>query len=150
MGVHENDIVKKVKRIHIALDQRRRQNISEVDLTSSQAYILAYISSTDKAVYPSDIGKYFGLKHPTVSGILSRLEAKGFIQYETDDDHRRKRIVLTNRAKMCREKMEQKIDQNERALTDGMNAEEVKILCSLLDRVLFNVEKLNHSSEVNL
>ena len=61
------------------MDQMRNESIAELELTSSQAFVLGYlVRSSPEPVYPGDIVRRFGWRHPTVSGILQRLEAKGY------------------------------------------------------------------------
>ena len=73
----EKDVGWKIKRLHSAYAQFRERDIQILDLTSTQAYLLGYLSRhSDAPVYAGDIGRDTGLRHPTVSGLLSRMEQK--------------------------------------------------------------------------
>ena len=79
------------------ITQYMDQQFLALDLTSTQSFILHHLSLHEQeAVYPKDLEKRFHLTHPTVSGVLQRLEAKNFIIIEPDKaDRRCKRIRLT-------------------------------------------------------
>ena len=87
------------------ITQYMDQQFLALDLTSTQSFILHHLSLHEhEAVYPKDLEKRFHLTHPTVSGVLQRLEAKNFIIIEPDKaDRRCKRIRLTDRARRCDE-----------------------------------------------
>lgn len=136
----DNAVSSRIKRISNALHHLCTEDIAEQELTSSQAYVLAWLIRQQQPVYPCDIGKRFGIKHPTVSGILQRLDAKGFISFVPDPDHRRKRIVLTQKTHLCDERLRKRIRQNEQMLLDGMSPEEIDTLRTLLDRVIGNID----------
>ena len=62
------------------ITQYMDQQFLALDLTSTQSFILHHLSLHEhEAVYPKDLEKRFHLTHPTVSGVLQRLEAKNFI-----------------------------------------------------------------------
>lgn len=138
--IPEKDIGWKIKRLHSAYAQFRDQNICDLDLTPSQAFLLGYlIRHRDTPVYASDIGRDFGLRHPTVSGLLSRMEQKDFIRYDADEDHRKKRIVLTERALAAHERIVENIRQTNEIASASLTEEERKQLHCLLDRVYDNL-----------
>ena len=67
-----------------ALGQRMDQALSGMDLTFSQGHIMGYLAHRDTPPCAKDIEDRFHLSHPTVSGLLSRLEKKEFIQLRED------------------------------------------------------------------
>lgn len=83
--------------------QRVDQQFQEMELTAMQSYVLRYLHDrAGEVVYPKDIEQRFHLTHPTVSGLLARLEAKGFIVCTPDPDDRRcKRVTATEKAEQC-------------------------------------------------
>ena len=76
------------------ITQYMDQQFLALDLTSTQSFILHHLVLHEgEQIYPKDIEKRFHLTHPTVSGVLQRLEAKDFVVLEPDrDDRRCKRI----------------------------------------------------------
>ena len=123
------------------ITQYMDQQFLALDLTSTQSFILHHLSlHENEAVYPKDIEKKLHLTHPTVSGVLQRLEAKNFIVIEPDRaDRRCKRIRLTDRARRCDEAVGQAFETLERLMCSGMSEEEQQTLLRLLDLVTKNL-----------
>lgn len=117
--------------------------ISSLDLTSSQSFVLGYLcyhTQQGKAVYPRDIEKHFGFTHPTVSGLLQRMEAKGFLRMEpSDEDRRCKRIVITDRAMQVNQQVLEQLDAAEQQMVRGMSVEEVAQLHVQFERIIQNL-----------
>ena len=123
------------------ITQYMDQQFLALDLTSTQSFILHHLSlHENEAMYPKDIEKRFHLTHPTVSGVLQRLEAKNFIVIEPDRaDRRCKRIRLTDRARRYDEAVGQAFETLERLMCSGMSEEEQQTLLRLLDLASANL-----------
>lgn len=127
------------------ITQYMDQQFLALDLTSTQSFILHdLVLHEGEAVYPKDIEKRFHLTHPTVSGVLQRLEAKKFILVEPDNTDRRcKRIRLTERARRCDAAVGQAFETLEAVMCSGMSGEEQRQLRRLLDLAAENLRKTN-------
>ena len=89
---------------------------------------------------PRDVEEFFSLTHPTVSGILSRLEAKGFVSFRTDrDDRRCKRIHVSEKALTCDGQIHDYIEALEKQMVQDFTPEEQAQFSSLLDRAIQNL-----------
>ena len=121
------------------------ENLEKMDLTASQGRLMAFLFHRgDRPTYAKDIETVFRLTHPTVSGLLSRLEQKGFIALETDPkDRRSKRIVLLEKGRACQERMHQQIMENEERIVRGFTPEERVLFLNLLRRAIENVHPEN-------
>ena len=76
----------------------------------------------------------------TVSGLLSRLEQKGFVKLETDpSDRRSKRIVILHRGLECHAWMHAVISENEERIVRGFTPEEKEQFADFLQRAIENV-----------
>ena len=85
-----------------ALRRRMDQALSGIDLTFSQGHIMGYLAHCDTPPCAKDIEDRFHLSHPTVSGLLSRLEKKEFIALREDpDDRRRKLVYILPKGRQC-------------------------------------------------
>ena len=114
--------------------------MESMDLTAVQGHIMAYLAHAQQPPCPRDLEAEFHLTHPTVSGILSRLEQKGFIELRTDPEDRRcKRIFILEKGWQCDEVMHQTIQKNERRMVDGFTPEEQEIFTDLLQRAIRNM-----------
>lgn len=135
----------RIKRISNALDRKRTQDMDGMALTSSQAFVLGYLTRhRDRNVSPGDLGRHFDLSQPTVTGILQRLEAKGFIRYAADEnDRRKKRIRVTDKAMEVHQQVHQSFLETEALITQGISEGELQCLLELLDRVIVNIGQID-------
>lgn len=127
--------------LHSCMDQSVTAALESMELTSAQGHILGYLKHGKSPRCPRDVEQAFGLSHPTVSGILSRLERKGFIRLRPDDrDRRSKRIELLPRAEECHELIHRTILENECRLVEGFTMEEQVLFRDFLCRALENLD----------
>jgi len=109
-------------------------------LTASQGHIMGFLAHREEPPCPRDVEEHFQLSHPTVSGILSRLEKKEFIQLIPDEHDRRcKRIHILPRGRECLENMHQVIQTNEKRLVEGFTREEQAQFAEFLSRAIANM-----------
>lgn len=131
--------------IRLAIDR----NLTEMDLTGQQSFVLRYLSEhEDSVVYPKDIERRFRLTHPTVSGILQRLERKGYIVCVPEPNDRRcKRITLTPVAREVQMDIWRHINDMEQTMTRGMRQDEIETLLRLLDLAAQNLADENAEAQ---
>ena len=92
------------------------------------------------AALPRDIEETFHLSHPTVSGLLSRLEQKGFLRLQPDPEDRRcKRIFLQEKGVQCHERIGSLIRDHEQRLVRGFTPQEREQFTSFLQRAIENL-----------
>ena len=114
--------------------------LETMELTAAQGHIMAYLCHAKTPPCPRDLEAEFHLTHPTVSGLLSRLEQKGFLELRTDPDDRRvKRIYVLEKGRKCHEIMHQTIQENERRMTEGFTEKERELFSDLLQRAIRNM-----------
>ena len=125
--------------------------LEQMDLTASQGRILGYLNHAKEPLCPRDIEQTFHMSHPTVSGLLARLEKKGFLELRSDPTDRRcKRIFLLPRAQECFTLMDQAIEQNEQQMVKGFSPEEQELFRKLLDRAIYNMTCHSKEESQNL
>ena len=127
--------------LHWCTDQSVTAELEKMDLTAAQGHIMGYLAHhKDTAPCPRDIELEFKLSHPTVSGLLSRLEQKAFIELRTDPNDRRcKRIYILPKGKECHDRMHQVILRNEERLVQGFTEEEKQLFADFLTRAIENM-----------
>jgi len=126
--------------LHWCTDQAITRALEEMDLTSSQGHIMGYLAHQKTPPCPKDVEEVFHLSHPTVSGLLSRLEKKGFVELRTDEKDRRcKRIFVLEKGKQCQQSMKNTIDGIEKRLVSGFTEEEQAQFGALLERAIANM-----------
>ena len=131
--------------IHQYMDER----FAALELTGSQSFLLRCLMENEE-VYPKDLEQRFHLSHPTVSGILQRLESKGFITVEPSArDRRCKRIRATEKASLCQKEVCKSFAAMEQVMVKGMSDEDIELLIRLLDLAADNL-KASEEEEINL
>lgn len=131
-----------IKLLNKEFEQLHSEKAQSMELTPVQLFVLHYLSVRQgDSVCQRDIEKQFELSHATVSGIISRLESKGFITCNfADGDRRFKNISVTEKAKCCENEMKKSIDHYEAQLVKGFTDEEKTQLFGFIVRMLENVD----------
>ena len=107
-----------------------------MDLTASQGPILGFIQHSPVAPCSRDIEEEFHLSHPTVSGILSRLEKKGLVEAVTDPADKRVKLAhLTPAGIALHAQSRQRVVESEERLTALLSDEEKEMLLTCLRKV---------------
>lgn len=84
-----------IKKINDFLLMNANARLKKLELTFSQFHVLMYIlNGTNSTVLQKEIEQYFGLKHPTVVGLLKRMEKKELIRVEVNPEDRRGNRVV--------------------------------------------------------
>lgn len=129
-----------VRILHWCTDQSMTAALAQMDLTAAQGPILGFIQHRKTPPCARDIEEEFHLTHPTVSGLLSRLEKKGFIEFRPDENDRRcKRIYMLPKGYECTETMHKTIHDNEARIVQGFTEEEKELFGQLLKRAIANM-----------
>ncbi len=111
-----------------------------MELTAAQGQIMGYLATHPQPPCPRDLEEAFHLSHPTVSGLLSRLEQKGFVELRRDSDDRRcKRIYVLPKGRDCQHTLYQTILSNENQFVQGFSQEEQAMFRSMLQRAIANM-----------
>lgn len=126
--------------LHWCVEQTVTNALAQQELTSAQGRILGFLERSEGASCARDIEERFHLSHPTVSGLLGRLEKKGFIELRPDEaDRRCKRIYLLPRGHDCNESMFETICATEERLVEGFTEAEKETFSQMLDRAMTNM-----------
>ena len=129
-----------VRILHWCTDQSMTGALEALELTSAQGRIMGFLAHRKDPPCPRDIEVEFQLSHPTVSGILTRLEKKEFIEIRPDaQDRRCKRIYLRPKGRECMETMHGVIRDNEKRLVEGFTEEEQARFADFLKRAIANM-----------
>lgn len=130
----------RIRLLHWCTSQGMNESLSQIGLTSAQGHIMGRLMHSKEHLRARDIEREFCLSHPTVSGILSRLEKKGFIELRPDPaDKRCKRIYVLDKASEFSSLMSETIEKNESRLVDGFTPEEAAQFAAYLERAIGNM-----------
>lgn len=129
-----------IRILHWCTDQTMTAALEEMDLTAAQGRIMGFLAHQQEPPCPRDIETEFHLSHPTVSGLLSRLEQKSFIQLRPDPvDRRCKRIFIQPKGQECLQTMHQTMLGIEARLVQDFTEEEKQQFSSFLRRAISNM-----------
>ena len=128
------------RNLDCVLGRRMDQALAGMDLTFSQGHIIGYLVHCPTPPCAKDIEERFHLSHPTVSGLLARLEKKEFIALREDpEDRRRKLVYVLPKGQQCDEAMRAVIQNGDKRVLEGFAPEEEAQFRSFLLRALHNV-----------
>lgn len=130
----------RIRILHWCADQAMTNALASMELTAAQGHIMGFLAHRQEPPCSRDVEEAFHLSHPTVSGLLSRLEKKGFIEFRPDETDRRcKRIYILPKGIECNEMMHRTILENEEKIVKGFSEEEKEQFLALLERAARNM-----------
>ena len=129
------------KQINNVYEKEFNNRLRKLGITSSQCEVLDFLLQSSKdQLTQRDIERALNLKNPTVTGLLKRLDEKGFIlSVPSGKDKRCKNIYLTEKAYDIQKRMEVHRKKLDKMLTLGMTEKEAEALYRMLNRVLYNI-----------
>ena len=130
-----------IKQINNVYEKDLNERLRTIGITASQCAVLDYLFHTSKEeVSQRDVERALNLKNPTVTGLLKRLDEKGYILCVPNaNDKRKKNIYLTEKAYDIQRRMENDRRKLDRELTRGMTKREVAALRKNLEKLLYNI-----------
>lgn len=137
MMATENSLGLLFKQIASAFENNLQREAARYDLTAAQASILIYLAKADHPVNQRELEHHYHLSNPTVTGLMKRMEAKGFIRREiSPEDNRSKHIILTPKATEISSEVRANLGKVEAEIVERIGVESCDQLRSLLKQVL--------------
>lgn len=138
--MNERDIGLLIKRladkIRISVDVL----LKEQGLTFSQTLVIDFLHSRNGKATQKEIEDHLQVSHPTVVGIISRLEKNGFVSSHTDEKDRRNKIVCAaDKALNMLDAVNAGKRQMEEKLTKGLSEEELNEFRRIIDIFYENI-----------
>ena len=132
-----------MKLIQDNLDRHANQRFKSMDLTGSQVRLMKFLRSKEgKCATQKEIEQYLQVAHPTVVGIIQRLEKKGFLYTEFDQvDKRQKYVYLTDKEEQLYNKVLKDRMEIEHMIVKNLTEEQEEELKELLTIVLESVRQ---------
>lgn len=130
-----------IKQINNGYEKELNRRLKTLGITASQCEVLDYLlCSSKEEVTQKDIERALNLRNPTVTGLLKRLDEKGFIlSVPSNKDKRCNHIYPTEKAYDIQRRMEADRKKLDKLLTRGLSAKEAAALDRMLDQVLYNI-----------
>ena len=139
--MEEKDIGYLIKNINDKLKVKADADLKHSNLTLAQSRVLAFLDRRGGQATQKEIEVYLEVSHPTVVGIISRMEKNGHLRCRVDETDKRNKIVaLTEQAKALGEEMEQRISANEKMLLASLSEADIKKIKQLLLIIYNNLE----------
>ena len=131
-----------LKQLHLTLEGRRSRSLERLGLTAAQMDVLMFLleQPKERMVSQRDIERFFHLSNPTVTGILNRLEEKGFISRQVSEaDRRQKSIMVTPQGQCLHADIAKDVERINTILLEGFSPAELCQLQAHLRRMLDNL-----------
>ena len=135
----QEDVAFLIKIIHDRIGKIANQSFNSLGIRLSQARFLEYLHKRKKLkISQKKLEDIFKISHPTTVGILKRLERKGLIRTQFDDDDKRIKIVYpTSKVSLIYDKIKENKKKMEQDLVRGITDKQKEELVTLL-KILYN------------
>lgn len=129
------------KMIHEKIKTRADADLKRHDITLMQTRVLGFLSDMGGQATQKEIEDDLQVSHPTVVGLVSRMEQKEFLTTRPDPMDRRNKLVrLTEKAQKLDREIDQTVEQQDAELLKGFTDEQIDELMGYLDRIIRNLE----------
>ena len=128
----KNDVGYLIKSINDKLKVRADAELKQYHLTMSQSRVLVYLRSQGGQATQKEIEIFLDVAHPTVVGLVSRMEQNGYVTCWPCEDGRNKYVKLTPQAEAIDKDMQRNQLENEERLLAPLSPEDRERLRDLL------------------
>lgn len=128
----KNDVGYLIKSINDKLAARADAELKQFNLTMSQCRVFLYLSSRGGQATQKEIEIFLDVAHPTVVGLVSRMEQNGYVTCWPCEDGRNKNVKLTEQAEALDKDMQRNRLESEQMLLSPLSPEEREQLRKLL------------------
>ncbi len=137
----KKDVGYLIKNINDKLKVKADADLKRYNLTLAQSRVFAFLGDNRGQATQKQIEIFLEVSHPTVVGIVSRMEQNGYVTTWIDGNDKRKKIVkLTQQAEALGVDMEQNILNTERKLLASLSEEDIAHLREMLLVICKNLE----------
>lgn len=113
---------------------------SKRELSGAQGKVLHFLLAQTEDVFQKDIEEEYGLRPPSASELLKKMENNGLIRRESlPQDARMKRIIVCEKAMRYRESVLEDLTALEEDLLRGIPEQDQEVFFRVVDQMLENV-----------
>ena len=139
--MQKKDVGYLIKNINDKLKAKADADLKHYNLTFAQSRVLAFLNNKGGSATQKEIEVFLEVSHPTVVGIVSRMEQNGHVVAWIDETDKRNKIVkLTKQAEIMGKDMEQNLYNNEREMLTSLTPIEIEQLKRMLAVIYKNLE----------
>ena len=129
-----------IKSISDRIKVHADQDLKSHNLTLSQSRVVMFLSKHGGQATQKELEVFMDVSHPTVVGLVSRMEENGFVTSRMDDEDRRNKIVtLTALALTTGTNMSKVIGDMENKMLSSLSDKQVEDLTGMLETIYRNV-----------
>lgn len=104
-------------------------NLAQHDLTLTQSRVLGYLARNGGTATQKEIEGFLQVSHPSVAGVIGRMEQKGFVSCRADPaDKRSKLVCQTPRATEIAHQMQATIAAAEQQMLRSLSPKQIATL----------------------
>ncbi len=142
---YEKGTLRLLRYIYNQMERCRNLDFSNLDITSSQASVMLFLlKNRNRPVTQQSVQSALMLSHPTITGLMQRLEFKGFItRVACKDDNRCKYVVLTEKGLEIEKALKSNAKSMENRALKGLTTNELVILDHCLRTIAENLKDDN-------
>ena len=130
-----------IKMINDKVKVKADADLSTYELTLSQSRVLTFLKSKDGQATQKEIEEFLEVSHPTVVGIVSRKEQRGYVTTWLDTKQQRSKMVrLTAKAQTIGEELVRMVQEQENTMLQGLTQEQVSERAKMLRVIYGNLE----------
>lgn len=132
-----------LRRLHLAVEQASRPQLEPLGLTSAQAVVLGWLlESGHGEVCASHLHRQTGLSRAAISATLKHLQQGGYLEVAAcPGDERKKRIVLTRKARELQAALASCAAQQQEHMCAGLTAQQLWTFAECLRRMQQNLDQ---------
>lgn len=131
-----------IKYISDKIRQKADGNLKNHNLTLSQVRVMRFLGRKGGTCSQKEIEDFLQVAHPTVVGIVSRLEQSGFVATcVSEKDKRNKMVALTDKGRGMSDDLRRFVEQYEQRMLQGLSDEQQQTLAELLHVIAKNLQQ---------
>ena len=142
--MREDEICHLIRLISNKMRAKGDANLKERGLTFSQMQVLIALYRHEGTMTQKQLEQELNVAHPTMVGLLQRLENNGYVEFGSDENDKRIKVVRqTEKALELKEETRQKVHKMSVKMFSHLSDEEKESLYGMLNRIS---EDLNEES----
>lgn len=138
-----------LKTVTDILGKEANYMLKEQGLTWTQSRLIGFLARNGCARTQKEIEEFLEVSHPTVVGIVSRMEQNGFVSCSLDPSDRRNKIVsLTDKSIETGKSILDSLRKQDEAMFSGFSEDERAQLDSFLIRIYNNLNDMHRKEQL--
>ncbi|MBQ3376195.1 MAG: MarR family transcriptional regulator [Erysipelotrichaceae bacterium] len=145
--MQKSDIMMLLTKINWNMKAVADAGLKRDNLTYSQINVLFFVRKSGGRVSQKEIEEYLKVSHPTVVGLVQRLENTGYIICERDENDKRNKLVsTTDQFEQLVKQLDAKRAANNERLLEGLSKQDLDKLTVYLTTIYENSVKRRENS----